>query len=303
MKKITFIFAVMVFSAGIAVISCTKENTSSTSPEITSATDAVQIDYNSTEISGTIDDYQTLNVTSFTDPTLKAGVADIPTSTMGLNIDNCAKVTMVKTPVLTGTAVTGATLKFTIDFGTTGCIGKDGKARRGTIISTYTWVKLSGWSRESAIDLYISDVHYVGTQSLTVGVTGPNNHLLFTENATLKVTAKDGSWKNWTSTRLRELIEGNGGVNPIKIFKITGNSTFSNSALGSSTYTIDVPLIKRSDCKTFTSGTVIIVNKAGVTTTIDYTTVGVNCPDGYNIKTPADKNGKGGMMRFIKWAK
>jgi hypothetical protein len=61
--------------------------------------------------------------------------------------------------------------------------------------------------------------------------------------------------------------------------------------------------MKRSDCKTFTSGTVVIVNKAGVTTTIDYSTAGVTCPDGFNIKTPADKNGMGGMMRFIKWAK
>ena len=306
MKKITFIFAAMAFTAVIAVISCTKESTpTSQNIAITAVTDAVQVDNSATEITGTIDDYQTLNSTTFVDPSLKAGVADGPMSTKGLSMESCATVTMVKTPVLTGTAITGATIKFTIDFGTAGCVGKDGKARRGTITSTYTWIKLGGWSRESAIDLYVSDIHYVGTESSTFSTIGLYHHAYFTEISTLTVTAKDGSSKIWSSERQRELLEGNGGVNPIKIFKITGKSTFSNSALESSSYTISDtdPLIKRSDCKTFTSGTVVIVNKAGVTTTINYGTASVTCPDGYTVKTPGDKDGKGIVNTFIKFGK
>ena len=305
MKKIKFIFAALALIAGIAVISCTKENTQS-SQAIATATDAIQIDYAASEITGIIDDYETLNASTFVSPVLKAGVADGPMSTMGMSIDNCATVSLVRTPVLTDAGIVkGATITFKIDFGTTGCLGKDGKARRGTIISTYTWVKEGGWSRESAIDLYVSDIHHVGTQTSTFGVIGVNKHAYYTEKTTLKVIAKDLTWKQSVSERQRELTEGNGGVNPIKIFKITGNSTFSNSAGETSTYSISAtdPLIKRSDCKTFTSGTVTNVNKAGITTTINYTVAGQTCPDGFTIKTTGDKNVKNNMMRFIKFLK
>lgn len=303
MKKLTLIFTALIFVLGISVISCTKDNTQ-TNPAIITATDAVQVDFSVTEISGIIDDYQTLNAPAFVDPTLKAGVADGPATTAGLKLDNCATVTIVKTPVMTANAVTGATIKFTIDYGTTGCVGKDGKARRGTIVSTFTWVKEGGWSRESTIDIYVSDIHHVGTQSLTFGVTGANKHAYITERTTLKVTAKDGSWRNWISERQRELLEGNGGVNPVKIWKITGVSSFSNSTGETATYTISAtdPLIKRSDCKTFTSGTVTTVNKAGATTIVTYAVVAPQtCPDGFTVKTPSDKNGKGAITRFIRF--
>lgn len=299
MKRIKFIFAALALTAGIAVISCSKES-APTSPEITSATDAVQVDNSVNEITGIIDDYQSLNGTNFTDPTLKAAAANHPMSIpfKGLRRDTCANVSMT----YIANALTGVDISFTIDFGTTGCTGFDKKIRTGTISSTYTWVRLGGWSRVSAINLTTDGVQYVGTQTLTFGVTGANNHALFTEHTALKVTAKDASWKNLESNRQRELMEGNGGVNPVKIFKITGNSTFSNSALESSSYTIspDTPLMKHSDCKTFSSGIVTIVNKAGVITTIDYGT-GVTCPDGFTIKTHGDKNGKGIITRFIKF--
>ena len=299
MKRIVIIFTALAFIAGIAVISCTKENTPA-SQAITSATDAVMVDNSVAEITGIIDDYEAANSTTFVSPAFKSTLVDGPMTMRAKRLDSCVTVTVTKT--LTATT---ANVFFKIDFGTTGCVGKDGKARRGTITSTYSWVKAGGWSRESAIDMYVSDIHHVGTQVSTFGVTGPYNHAYFTEKTSMTITAKDGSTKTWNSERQRELIEGNGGVNPVKIFKITGNSTFSNSSGESSSYTISIadPLIKRSDCKTFTSGTVTIVNKAGVTTTITYTVAGQTCPDGFTIKTPGDKNGKGAMSRFIKFGK
>lgn len=303
MKKITFIFAALAFTAGIAVISCTKEGTpTSQTNSITATTDAIQLDNSATEITGIIDDYQTFNSASFTDPTLKAGVAASPMSTKGMAMDNCATVTMTKTPVIVGGVVTSFTLKLTIDFGTVVCNNKDGKQRKGTITSTYTWVKLGGWSRESAIDLYVNDVHHVGTETSTFGVIGPNHHAYFTENTTLTVTAKDGASKIWTSERQRELIEGNGGGTTVKIYKITGKSTFTNAKGDKSTYTITVPLIKPANCKSFTEGTIVTLSTAGVTTTIDYGT-GTTCKDGYTVKAPGDKDGKGIVNTVIKWAK
>lgn len=301
MKKVKFIFAALAFTAGIAVISCTKENTSSTSPEFTSATEAVQIDNSANEITAIIDDYQSLNSANFGDPTLKAAVVNHPMSIpfKGLRRDTCANVTMT----LTANAITGVDISFTIDFGTAGCTGHDGKIRTGTITSTYNWVRLGGWSRVSAINLTVDGVQYVGTQTLTFGLSETTSNALFTEHTILKVTAKDASWKNLESNRQRELIEVTTGIPQVRIHKITGSSTFSNSALENSTFTIsdEDPLIKRSNCKTFTSGTVVIVNKAGVTTTIDYGTAGVDCPDGFTIRSHGDKNGKGIIVRFIKF--
>lgn len=299
MKKIRFIFTALAFIAGIAVISCTKESTP-TSQAITNATDVVLIDNSVVEITGIIDDYQTANSSTFVAPAFKAGVADGSMMMKTKRLDSCAVVTVTKT--LTATT---ADISFKIDFGTKGCVDKNGNVRRGIIASTYTWVKAGGWSRESTIDLYINDVLHDGVQTSAFGVTGPNNHAYLTDKTTMTVTAKDGSSKTWISDRQRELMEGNGGVNPIKIFKITGSSTFSNSAGESSSYTISAtdPLIKRSDCKTFTAGTVTIVNKAGVTSSIDYTVAGQTCPDGFTIMTPGDKNGKGAISRFIKFGK
>jgi len=304
MKKITLIFTAFAFVAGVAVISCTKEL--ATPQAITASTDVVLADNSVSDINATIDDYEAANATAFVDPTLKAMVVDPTTVTMHpKRIDSCATVTMTKTTVVAASAITGATITFKIDFGTTGCVGKDGKARRGTITSTYSWVKLGGWTRVSTIDMYISDVHHVGINYSTYGIIGVNKHAYITDSTVLTITAKDGSWKKWNSLRQRELLEGNGGVNPLKEWRINGNSSFSNSAGGTSSYTISTadPLIKWSDCKTFTSGTVTLVAKTGITTTVNYLVAGQHCPDGFTVTTPPDKNGKGGVMRFIKFGK
>ncbi|MDP4291410.1 MAG: hypothetical protein Q8908_10050 [Bacteroidota bacterium] len=308
MKKVALIFTTLAFIAGVAVISCTKDSSTQTPTAITTAAEAVQADNSVSDISNTIDSYEAVNPTTFADPTLKAANANGPTAA-GIGLDNCATVTITKTPVLTGTAVTGATVVFTIDFGTTGtCKGKDGKVRTGKITSTYNWVKEGGWSRSSSIDLTVDSVHHVGTLNETFGKTGTNNHALYTESANLTITGKDGTSRTWTSDRQRELVEGNGGVAAIKIWKITGSSTYTNAKGEKSTYTITNPLYQTSNCKGFVAGTVVTVSTAGVSTTIDYGTyttpaAAEACKDGYTVKAPGDKNGKGIVTRFIKFGK
>ena len=307
MKKLSIIFTILAFGAGVAIISCTKEATT-TPPTVTVATDAVIVDNTVADITGTVEDYEAVNATAFVDPTLKDMVVDPTTVTLHpKRMDSCATVTMSKTTVVTASVITGATITFKIDFGTTGCVGKDGKARRGTITSTYTWVKLGGWTRTSVMDLYISDVHHVGYVTTTFGVTGANNHAYLTEAAALTITAKDGTVKSWNANRQRELVEGNGGVNPVKIWKITGSASFTNVAGDKSTYTITNPLYKTSNCKGFVAGTIVTVSAAGVTTTVDYgtytTPAAVVCKDGFTISVPAGANGKGAFSRFIKFGK
>lgn len=302
MKKITMIFTALVFVIGIAVISCTKQS-APTDPVITNAADAVVLDNTVDDITGTVNDYQALNPTIFVDPTLKAASAD-PIPAAASAVDKCATVTYVKTPVLTGTAVTGATVKFTIDFGTTGCVGKDGKARRGTIVTNFNWAKEGGWSFTSTFDLYISDIHHVGYFTSTYGVTGANKHALITDAAAMVVTYKDGTTKSWNSNRQRELMEGNGGVAPVKIWKVTGSSAFTNVKGEKSTFTIGDALYKKSDCKGFSAGTTAAVNAAGVKTTINYgaftTYAALTCPAGFTVTAPGTSV-RGAINAFIKW--
>ena len=305
MKKITIIFTVLAFVLGIAIISCTKQATQ-TDPVITTAADAVVLDNTVADLSGLLDDYTAANPLIFVDPTLKAVTVD-PLPIAPLALDKCAKVTYVKTPAITANVVTGATISFTIDFGTTGCVGADGKARRGTIASTYTWVKLGGWTRVSTVDLYQSDVHYVGTLTTTFGVTGPNNHAYLTEVSSLTVTDKDGVTKKaFSSNRQRELVEGNSPTALVKIWKVTGSSSFTNAKKETSTYTITNPLYRTSNCKGFVAGTVVTVSTAGVTTTVEYgaftTYAAIVCATGFTITKPG-ANGGPSVSTFIKFGK
>jgi len=306
MKKLTLIFTVLAFVLGITIISCTKQATTTTDPAITTATDAIVLDNTASDLTGILDDYTAANPTIFVDPTLKAGSAD-PLPPVALAVDKCATVTYVKTPAITANVVTGATISFTIDFGTTGCKGSDGKARRGKIVSTYTWVKLGGWTRTSTVDMYQSDVHYVGYLTSTYGVTGTNNHAYLTEAAALQVTEKDGTTKTWNSNRQRELVEGNSPTALVKIWKITGSSGFTNKAGEKSTYTITNPLYRSTACKSgFVAGTVVTVSTAGVTTTIEYGTfttyAAITCKDGFTITKPGAA-GAPSVSTFIKFGK
>jgi hypothetical protein len=309
MKKLTLIFTILAFVLGIAIISCTKQATQ-TDPVITTTTDAIVLDNTVSDFTGLLDDYTALNITIFadptTDPTLKAASAD-PIPTAALAVDKCAKVTYVKTPVKNANnEVTGATVVFTIDFGTTGCVGIDGKARRGKIVITYTWVKLGGWTRTSTFDMYQSDVHYVGYLTSTYGVTGANNHAYLTEASALTVTEKDGTKKSFNSNRQRELVEGNSPTAIVKIWKITGNSSFTNVKGETSTYTITNPLYRTTACKSgFVAGTIVTVT-AGVTTTIEYgaftTYAAITCKDGFTVTKPG-ANGGPSVSTFIKFGK
>lgn len=303
MKKITVIITALAFVLGIAVISCTKES-APLDPSVSNLADAVTMDNAVNDVTGTVGDYQVLNPTIFADPTLKAANATVPAVIRAIRRDSCATVTVVKTPTLTGTAVTGATIVFTIDFGTTNCKDKNGVSRRGKIVSTFTWVKAGGWSVTSTFNLYINDNHHVGYIASTYGVTGPNNHVYMTEAAAMIDTLKDGATRQWNSNRQRELVEGNSPTILVKIWKVTGSSAFTNIKGEKSTFTIADALYKKSDCQGFSAGSTTAVSIGGITTTIDYGTfttyAALTCPSGYTVKAPGTA-GKNAINTFIKW--
>ena len=94
----------------------------------------------------------------------------------------------------------------TIDFGTTNCTGKDGKARRGKIISVYSGkYKETGTIVTTTLDNYhVNDYHVEGTKTVTT--TAANSFSIEVDGT---ITSPDGNDEvSWVSSRTRTWIEG-----------------------------------------------------------------------------------------------
>jgi len=150
----------------------------------------------------------------------------------------------------------------TIDFGTTGCIGKDGKIRKGKIVTIYTGPMRIPGSKTSTtfVDYSVDSFKIEGTHTVE------NTSLSNKQQWTVKVidgkitNTNNGNWKAWNSTRTHTQVEGNGTpLYPLDDkFEITGNSSGSNSNGNSWTAEIVAPLIKRFTCPWRVKGTVNI---------------------------------------------
>lgn len=150
----------------------------------------------------------------------------------------------------------------TIDFGT-GCLGRDGKLRKGKIVSIYTAPMRIPGSKVSTtfVGYHVDSFHVQGTH--------------ITENTSTsnlkgwKVTVLDGKvtntnsnkWRTWNSLKQFTQIEGNGTPNlPFDdVIKITGGARGSNSAGHTWGSTIVEPLIKKFTCRWIVKGTVKVV--------------------------------------------
>src|ERR1035437_1253766 len=228
MKKIKILFVALILGVGIFTFCKTQENRSTGSPEIQAAKDAIQLENTVAEIKGIISDYQRMYADVFVAPVFKTGGAESLTRIIGTKRkDSCVNIIIEKM-----TVDDSATIKLSIDYGAFGCKCSDGKTRKGSIVSLYSWMKVGGWSKESTIDnLIVNGEIQAGTISSSFGLVGPDKHHNRIEKTTMRIPAKDGTWKEWSAIRNREMIEGNGTKDLNKIiFKITGTSKGSNSA-------------------------------------------------------------------------
>ncbi len=295
------LFVTLILGAGVFTFCNIKKNATTSAPEIQAAKDAIQMENTVAEIKGIISYYQRLYADIFVAPTFNPGSAEKLTRIIGTKRkDSCVSIIIEKM-----IAEDSATIKLTIDYGAFGCACSDGKTRKGSIVNLYSWMKSGGWSKESTIDnLIVNGEIQSGTISSSFGLVGANKHANWNEKTTMKIPAKDGSWKEWSSNRNREMIEGNNtkDINKI-IFKVTGNSRGSNSSGFSYTSQIqkDNPLIKPANAVNFTKGTMVMTNSNGKIVTLDYgdgTTQKV-----VTIKTAGDKNGRGAIITKIKLEK
>ena len=168
-------------------------------------------------------------------------------------------------------------VKVVIDFGT-GCTGRDGRLRKGKIITVYTGrMIVPGSVAETTFDgYYVNDIKVEGhhrienkstQQQWIFGITVRDG----------KLTRPNGNYTQWNTTRTITQVEGNGTpLFPLDdVFSIKGESNGTvkvDSVLyqwAARTLT-DNPLIKKFACRWIVKGKIAIRRSNSDVAVIDY---------------------------------
>lgn len=179
--------------------------------------------------------------------------------------------------------VTVDTLAFpmtvTIDFGTTNCLGGDGRNRRGIINATFT-----GKYRDSLTvvtittnNYYLNDMKVEGTKVVTNKGHNADGNLWYTVVITNAViTAADGSWNiTFDSNRTREWIEGEStALLSDDVYEISGTMDGVSRTGNHFTAATTTPLRVELDCAWVVSGVIEVTPDNVSTRIIDFGTTG-----------------------------
>ena len=160
----------------------------------------------------------------------------------------------------------------TIDFGT-GCLGRDGKYRKGKIVSIYTNPMIVPGAKVSTtfVDYYVDSFKIEGTH-ITENTSTSNMQGWKVVVINGKITnTNTNRWIMWNSTKNVLQIAGNGTPHfPLDdIYKITGSSRASNSAGHTWSALVIDPLIKKFTCRWIVKGTVKLI-RDGREALLDY---------------------------------
>lgn len=162
----------------------------------------------------------------------------------------------------------------TIDFGTTNCLCKDGRYRRGKIKISY-----EGPYREtghihtvSFVDYFVDDNQIMGTKTVLNNGKNSAGNLTFTVNVDGKVVkANGGGTITWQATRTREWIEGvSTSTWSDDVYLITGSSSGTSASGTSFKHTILKALRKEIGCRHFVSGQLLMQPENKAERLIDY---------------------------------
>ena len=160
----------------------------------------------------------------------------------------------------------------TLDFGT-GCVGLDGRTRAGKIQIDYSGRYMTQGSYHTCTydSFYVDNRHIEGSRTITNNGMNTAGNMNWTIVATnMKITRPDGLWRNFNSTRNRELIQGFGdSLWTNDVYRINGTATGSNSRGHSFSETL-TNLIRDNSCHWITSGTIAIISSTGQSKTIDF---------------------------------
>ncbi len=168
-------------------------------------------------------------------------------------------------------------VKIELDFGA-GCIGRDGRLRKGKIITVYTGRLInSGSVAETTFDgYYVNGIHVEGTHRVQNKSTSAN--WIFEVKVTnAKLTKPNGNFSEWNSIKTITQIEGSASpFNPLDdIFSVTGEA---NGAVKRDTVfyqwgaktVADNPLIKKFICRWIVKGKIAFRRTNSEVAVLDY---------------------------------
>lgn len=163
------------------------------------------------------------------------------------------------------------TKTFTVDFGTTGCLGTDGRTRTGKLIYNYSastaiHYRNPGFNVSVTSSNYVVDGNQVNIINKTIKNTTPNTipagpnpgtNLTWSITANISIVKANAETVSWTCTRTKELTNTsnaacyNGQSTPIDwtkaIVKLNGSSSGTN-AKGESFTATATDLVRDFNC-------------------------------------------------------
>jgi hypothetical protein len=247
----------------ISVLSCSKEENSSTISKEDAATNA-KLDIANDDVSKIVEDQLTT----------EDGISGRSANDVNSYLPSCAVVTRVPEY---GTVITPGTLiTKTINFGTVGCPLPNGNILKGIIVITFTYQPdaTSHTINYTFTDFYHNAIKFNGTKTFTrvmgTSVANANVHPIVTMVMDMTATLPNGNEVTRVGIRTREIIEGyNTPAWLDNIYEITGNwtTTFPSGAVNSSTIT--TPLRVKMSCSNIVKGVISIVRNSN-TATLDY---------------------------------
>lgn len=158
----------------------------------------------------------------------------------------------------------------TIDYGTTNCLCRDGRYRRGVVVISYAGTRRTAGSSYSVAfsNYYVNDNQVTGSISGSYNVV--NGHPTLTRSSNLTITTPANQTTTRVANRTTEMIAGYNtpALRRDDVFLISGSSSMTN-ARGTASQTITTPLRKELSCNWLVSG-VMTTTRGNNTRTIDY---------------------------------
>ena len=258
-NRITIVAFAVLFS--IVLYSCQKENSLNNSTSTITEEDATVYSDESTQAEASFDDAEDVSMIAAEEE----GVASeggrpgdenarfFPTfEELRLRIGNCATITVTPND-------STYPKKITIDFGD-GCIGADGKFRKGVI-----YIYLTGPIRRSGSvititfrDFFLNRAHIEGSK--TVNNLSENGNIKFTVQVTGgKVTLPNGRGYKYEGMKYVKQIEG-GSTRIVRddVYSIEGRSKTEFNGGLTIVLNTETPLIKKVACPWISDGTLKI---------------------------------------------
>jgi len=264
MKQLSFLMVVIILS----LFSCKKDNPPENNPT-TSGTDEVTAASENALATNMFDDvYKQVDNSSAVTKDSAEGIKSLA----GL-MSSCATITLPDSEF----NLTVWPKHITVDFGTTGCSGNDGRTRKGKILYTTT-----GWMRDSGTvvtvttqNYYVDNYKVEGFKTITNNGRNSNNNLSYHVVVTNgKITHPDGTYHTWATDRTSEWTYGETTwLNPWDDkFSTKGGANGITTTEASYTITIDNanPLITQFGCRWIQQGILTLVVTSHPAITIDY---------------------------------